>query len=365
MKGLILTITLLAAGCCNDTEAHQFRGSFERVGSRWRLHTATGYYDLTEGRHHSYVRDRLGSTVAVVDDRGRTEQLTAYYPSGVPYDLLGFGRVTDRLHIGNRWMAQSGFNTYDNTARRHYPLLPSFDVPDPLSQDYPSLSPYSHCAGNPLSLIDPTGERIVVSSAGTEYEYKETPEDGYCFVDSNGKYPIGTHSFLYDVETALNEIQQGKNGKEMVNYLINSDKKLYIQKSEINQADIQNFIIGYNNKSKEGGISFNGLFDWTINRDSYIGLAHELAHIEDVWKKTYDNSIWYVSHDNSSIFYKRYDIYNCEKFAIQRENEIRIENEIPIRTHYENISTHNGLIILNYGKIKFSYPSPYIIKRGK
>ena len=78
-----------------------------------------------------------------------------------PYDLLGFRCVTDRLHIGNRWMAQSGFNTYDNTARMHYPLLPSFDAPDPLSQDYPSLSPYSHCAGNPLSLIDPTGERIL------------------------------------------------------------------------------------------------------------------------------------------------------------------------------------------------------------
>lgn len=141
-----------------DTESHQYRGAFERTDGRWRLHTETGYYDLTERKHYYYVRDRLGSTVAVVDGDGRTQQLTAYYPSGVPYDLFSFRRVTDRLHIGNRWMAHSGYCTYDNTARMHYPLIPSFDTPDPMEHEYPWLSPYSHCAGNPLTNIDPSGK---------------------------------------------------------------------------------------------------------------------------------------------------------------------------------------------------------------
>ena len=86
--------------------------------------------------------------------------VTAYYPSGIPYDVFGFGKVTDRLHIGNRWMSL-GMNTYDNTARFHYPLIPLFDTPDPCLDKYPDLSPYSHCAGNPLRYVDRNGEWLV------------------------------------------------------------------------------------------------------------------------------------------------------------------------------------------------------------
>ena len=86
--------------------------------------------------------------------------VTAYYPSGIPYDVFSFGKVTDRLHIGNRWMSL-GMNTYDNTARFHYPLIPSFDTPDPCLDKYPDLSPYSHCAGNPLRYVDRNGEWLV------------------------------------------------------------------------------------------------------------------------------------------------------------------------------------------------------------
>ena len=269
----------------------------------------------------------------------------------MPYDLLGFRRVTDRLHIGNRWMAQSGFNTYDNTARMHYPLLPSFDVPDPLLQDYPSLSPYSHCAGNPISLIDPIGERIVVSSAGTEYEYKETPEDGYCFVDSNGKYPIGTHSFLYDVETALNKIQQGKNGKEMVNYLINNSNILTIapidNKHTENIFNISGNKIFWNSKSNEGGSSeqVDGLVVTT--RPSYIGLAHEMAHAEDKWKGTMDQKIWIKNGPQNIPF--------SEIYACKRENQVRFEHKIPLRTHYMS-GKHLGYDVIESSRIIFFIP---------
>lgn len=89
-------------------------------------------------RHYYCIKDNLGSTVAVVDGDGVTRQLTAYYPSGVPYDLTAAeARATDQLHIGNRWIAHEGMNTYDNTARMHYPVLPSFDTPDPLAEQFP------------------------------------------------------------------------------------------------------------------------------------------------------------------------------------------------------------------------------------
>ena len=39
-------------------------------------------------------------------------------------------------------------------------VLPSFDTPDPLAEQFPHLSPYAHCAANPLMYVDPTGKKI-------------------------------------------------------------------------------------------------------------------------------------------------------------------------------------------------------------
>ena len=102
--------------------------------------------------------------MAVVDQDGGTCQLTAYYPSGVPYDLTA-ARATDRLHIAGRWLDHQGMNTYDNTARMHYPVLPSFDTPDPLAEQFPQHSPYAHCAANPLMYVQTKGTVLLVCKA--------------------------------------------------------------------------------------------------------------------------------------------------------------------------------------------------------
>ena len=73
-------------------------------------------------------------------------------------------RTTDRLHIGNRWIDHKGMNTYDNTARMHYPVLPSFDTPDPLAEQFPQYSPYAHCAANPLMYTDPSGKNWITNA---------------------------------------------------------------------------------------------------------------------------------------------------------------------------------------------------------
>ena len=69
---------------------------------------------------------------------------------------------TDQL--GNRWLGHSGLNMYDNTARLHDPLLMRFASPDPLYAKFGWLSPWSHCAADPLNIIDPTGEEWEIDS---------------------------------------------------------------------------------------------------------------------------------------------------------------------------------------------------------
>ena len=39
---------------------------------------------------------------------------------------------------------------------------------DPMSDKYPSLSPYTYCANNPIKLVDPNGEEIVISQTTNE-----------------------------------------------------------------------------------------------------------------------------------------------------------------------------------------------------
>ena len=45
---------------------------------------------------------------------------------------------------------------------------------DPMSDKYPSLSPYVYCADNPVKLVDPNGEEIYV---GDDYYYR----NGYLY----------------------------------------------------------------------------------------------------------------------------------------------------------------------------------------
>ena len=77
---------------------------------------------------------------------------------------------TDRLHCGKEWVDMEGLGWYDNTARFHDAILCRFTTPDPLAEQYPHLSPYSHCANNPLTYVDPDGR--VLRDADNNMVYK-------------------------------------------------------------------------------------------------------------------------------------------------------------------------------------------------
>ena len=172
-----------------------YRGDWEINGSVWRLNTPEGIATVVKdnaattavqdgtasaatsnseatvaqaaaGRtftHLWYVRDRLGSVRTVLDDKDTIRQCTMFYPSGLPVQLFGTERVTDRAHIGNRWINFAGLGQHDNTARWHDAILGRFTTPDPKAADYPSLSPYTHCAANPPPLHRPNRHGYIYS----------------------------------------------------------------------------------------------------------------------------------------------------------------------------------------------------------
>ena len=111
---------------------------------------------------HYYVRDYQGNNRVVVNDSCQVEQTNDYYAYGGPWGDTstnqGFqpfkynGKELDRIH---------GLDWYDYGARRYDPACAQFTQMDPLCEQYPHLSPYAYCAGNPVNAIDPDGRLIV------------------------------------------------------------------------------------------------------------------------------------------------------------------------------------------------------------
>jgi len=77
---------------------------------------------------------------------------------------------------------------------------------DPMASKYPSLSPYTYCANNPVKVVDPDGEEIVIFVNKTKYTY-----NGKDFVDGNGNVAtFSKNSFEYRVLSDLNKLNNSK-----------------------------------------------------------------------------------------------------------------------------------------------------------
>ena len=69
---------------------------------------------------------------------------------------------------------------------------------DPLSDKYPSMSPYAYCANNPVILVDPDGRDIwIIGNDGTETQFKEI-----------GQSYDGNDEYTKEVFNALNKIAE-------------------------------------------------------------------------------------------------------------------------------------------------------------
>ncbi|MBQ2046016.1 MAG: AHH domain-containing protein [Muribaculaceae bacterium] len=148
-----------------NTDMRKYIGAFEISGNTWRVYHDAGHTDIIDSlqTHRYYVQDYLGSTRAVVDEDGNVLQSTAYYPSGVPLTPNSLTPQTIKLHTGKDFFDLQGAGWYDNQARYYDCLIPTFKSQDPLAEKYPWLSPYNHCANNPLRFVDPDGKQIFLT----------------------------------------------------------------------------------------------------------------------------------------------------------------------------------------------------------
>lgn len=73
--------------------------------------------------------------------------------------------ATRRMHVGKELEQFESLRFYD-------PLLVRFTTPDPLALSFPSLSPYTYCANNPVNNVDLDGKKIRFAK-GVPSEFKQ------------------------------------------------------------------------------------------------------------------------------------------------------------------------------------------------
>ena len=105
-----------------------------------------------------YHPDHLGSASWVTDANGNVVQHLEYLPWGedlVDQKLNGFDGVRYTFSAKEK-DTETGYSYFGS--RYYNSDLSAWLSVDPMSDKYPSLSPYVYCADNPMKLVDPDGE---------------------------------------------------------------------------------------------------------------------------------------------------------------------------------------------------------------
>lgn len=242
-----------------------------------------------------------------------------------------------RVEFDKNTLSLNLFDENDNVIKSLVfdPNEKKFLTMDPLAEKYYSISPYAYCGNNPVNAVDLRGDSItyvinstITNADGTTsissnlYYYGQDASGNFGFIGSNGSIYSGSDTNLNNLTAAVNSLRIGGNaGNALVGNLINSTNTVQVVQGH-NTADINGAFIRWNPNSTTGGINTMG----NENRPSYIGLGHEMAHIQDTWNGTIDNSTW--------VTVGGVTIPNSEKYATHIENQLRAENGIPLRTHY-------------------------------
>lgn len=290
-------------------------------------------------------------TVAAIS--GPVLEETHYYPFGLtmagissqslPVKLVNRQKYNGKDLQQHEFSDGAGLEWYDYGARMYDPQTGRFTAQDAYAEKYYGMSPYQYAANNPIKNIDVNGDSIwVTTSNGTKLYYGYTETNGYGFYyttttedpatgfkEKVENFYTGNDQFVNQVSSALGRLKLGTEGNALVEELVNSTKNMSIVPSRRgNLTDANGLGIGWDPSGTTAGPDENG----SIQRPTFIGLGHELAHQKRIWNSTVDNSPWATVDDQGNPLPKpvpRDDIY-----ASHMENKIRAEHGLPLRTHY-------------------------------
>jgi RHS repeat-associated protein len=258
-----------------------------------------------------------------------------YYAFGMQ-KAINPGTSPKNLYLYNGKEKQEELEEYDYGARFYDPVIGRFNTVDRFAEKYSDFTPYQYGANNPIKNIDINGDSIWVSITTTNnnvaqtnrYYYGQDSNGKNGFLDQSGSLYSGNDKFLGQVTSALSDLQNGSVGSGLVNDLMSSTNNTEIAQRSMNKADEQNgSYVLWNPNGSTSAPDQKG----STQRPSYVGLGHELAHIQDVWKGTINRGTWQTGTDPNG---NSYSIPNAEIYSTHMENRIRAEHGLPLRVSY-------------------------------
>lgn len=129
-------------------------------GKLERILTECGYIEPNgqngQFKFRYFLHDHLGNIRTVIDEQNTVLECNNYYPFGTPQ---GSSLNSQPYKFGGKELDRmNGLDIYDFEARQYDSLLGRFTTLDPKCEKSYDISPYAYCLGNPILLIDPTGE---------------------------------------------------------------------------------------------------------------------------------------------------------------------------------------------------------------
>lgn len=237
---------------------------------------------------------------------------------------------------------------------------------DPLCEKYYNVSPYVYCGGNPVRFIDPGGREVDIEhrTGFLGFGKKETLkyDNGNLYNKDGSPYIGKVNGFLKKTLNALGSLNQTKEGCSIITELQSSSNMFTIKSGATNKFKVDNpFKAGANLKEVQaaigntvGSMGSGGTIFWNSSstsggfdlsggtiRPAYISLGHEMAHGSDANQGLLHFSSDYINEVTCTQYQSTYQGFiKSEWRAVYRENLIRGEAGIPLRTSYEiDIST--------------------------
>lgn len=143
--------------------------SIKRYDVQLRVRNSGGLYGYTnvtiaivrDHKSYYYLTDHLGSVRVTVNDAGAPVGWDDYYPFGLqmPGRTQNASNPNDDAKFTGYLLEQDGdLGLYHAEARMYDPVIGRFMQIDPMSEKFPSWSPYLYVGNDPVSYIDPTGK---------------------------------------------------------------------------------------------------------------------------------------------------------------------------------------------------------------
>ena len=298
------------------------------------------YYSFSFPKLCFYHPEHLGSFSWITHSDGRPVQHLHYLPWGEDF-------IDQRT---TSWNAPFTFSAKEKDVETGYSYFGSryysSDLSiwlsvDPMSDKYPNLSPYVYCANNPIKLVDPNGEEIIIEWKGSQYRYEK---DGtLTHLKGSSLNERQQNRFVNKAKNSLDKINKTTEGNRMISDLQESDTKYTIKAGASGYEKNDPNTITWNSNGTRLPVEGTPFGESNPTCD----LAHELSHAFD------DNNKWTVNTPVGGLG-------KNEWVACYRENLVRKELGYGYRTHYISGFTKDGHFQGGEGSSLLNDNGPYL-----